>query len=137
MANVFIRPSDSSQSVTIIDADTSFTLDREDCPCTIHNASATGAVVVTLPIDIKGGEQVTLSGMVAQTLRVEPQGRIWATDGTTFAKQADTKYLGAAGLGENVLLTAIANDGTDNVWLATAQSDMAQAASIGFIAVEA
>lgn len=135
MANVFIRPSDSVQSETIVDADTSFTLDREDCPCTIHNTSASGAVVVTLPKDAKGGEKVLLCGMVAQTLRVEPgaAGRIWATNLTTFAKQAAGKYLGATGLGEYVTLTALGGE----VWLATSQGDMTTAVPRGFATVEA
>ena len=72
---------------TVIDATAAVTLTKEQSPVLVHNVSAGGAVVVTMPTDCDGGEMFVFTGMVAQTLRIEPgaAGGIWATDGTTFA----------------------------------------------------
>lgn len=112
MANTITPAQDSAQGYTIVvDADTSFTLDRNDCPALVHNASASGTVVVTLPQDAKAGDTVRGYVTVAQALRFDPgaAGAIYCSNGTSKAKQTDDKYVQGSAIGESIKLVSLGN----------------------------
>ena len=131
------KPTDSAQSRTIINltqADSPYTLDRNDCPCLIHNLGATGAVNVILPQDAKGGEEAEFLVIADQDLQADPGavGAVYASNGTAYAKQTDNKYINGDDGGEAVKLTSLG--GGD--WAATNQQ-VNNAAANSFSEVEA
>lgn len=95
---------------------------REECPCLIHNEGGTGAAVVQLPEDPKGGEVVKVVVLAAQDIQVEPGAAraIYSAGAAVYAKQADGKYINGDAIGEQVTLTysALLDD-----WIASAQLD--------------
>jgi len=122
------KPSDSAQSKTVLkvtQADTGVTIDREDCPILITNSGATGACVVNLPTDAKGGEQVEAMCLAAQDIALDPQGSnvIIGDDGTNVATAfaAGKQVIGDA-LGEKITLVCLGPNSSGNLeWLATLQ----------------
>ncbi len=122
--------SDGTQTYKVVDVTAAYTIDKDDCPILIVNTSAAGAVAVTLPQDAKAGSVVTAVATVAQVLDIESgtAGAIYASNGTTFAKQTDDRYVRADGIGDQVTLVA---DGNGD-WIAINQGAMAQAATVGF-----
>ena len=83
-------PTDSAQTMNVINVTADVTLNRGQMPCHITNLGATGTVVVTLPQDAKGGEMFTAKVLVAQAIQISPgaAGAFWARGTSTFAKQA-------------------------------------------------
>lgn len=120
--------------INVTQADTPYTLNRNDCPCVIHNSGATGAVEVTLPQDAKGGEEVIALVIADQDLQISPgaAGAIYASNGTAYAKQTDDKYLNGDDGGEAIHLVSIG--GGD--WVAVNQQ-LNNAAANSFSEVEA
>lgn len=117
------NPTDGAQTRRIIaltQADDSYDLDRNDCPCLIHNSGATGAVTVNLPTDAKGGEEVTALCLAAQDLALNPGSgnQIYADDATAYGALAAGKSLIGDALGESVTLIALG----DGDWVAVKQT---------------
>lgn len=123
-----VKPSDSAQSKTILkvtQADSPVTLERNDCPILITNEGATGACVVNLPTDAKGGEQVEAMCLAAQDIDIHPGtgNRIIGDDGTNPAADfADAASANGDALGEKITLVCLGPDSTGDLeWLATLQ----------------
>lgn len=123
------RPEDSSGSYTIMvltQADSVYTLDRAYCPCIIVNTGASGATEVTLPQDAKAGDQVIALCLAAQDILLAPSaaGAVYASDGTTYAKQTDDKNINGDNIGECITLVSLG----DGDWIAINQQTVDEAA---------
>lgn len=123
MANSFTRGTDGVQTLVVVDVDTPFTLERADCPCLLHNASAAATLEVELPQNAKGGEVVQVIITVAEILRLNTSGGAFYING---AKQTDGKYIG---------VPAVINSGIKCVSLGN--NDWATVNEVGTVLVEA
>jgi len=122
-------PEDSSSSfimIALTQADSVYALTRDKCPCIITNAGASGATEVTLPQDAKAGDQVIALCLAAQDILLAPSsaGAVFASDGTTYAKQTDDKNIIGDNIGECITLVSLG----DGDWIAINQQTVDEAA---------
>ena len=128
MATV-VSPSDGAQTYTIVkvtQADTPYALDRNKCPVLVTNEGATGACVLSLPTDAKGGEVVEALCLAAQDIKIDPgdANRLIGDDGTSYTDITDGSALVGDAIGEAVKLVCIGPDSTGDIeWVATKQTN--------------
>jgi hypothetical protein len=118
-----LNPSDSAQTLKVINvtnADSPYTLDRDDCPCFIHNLGTSTGCIVNLPTNAKGGEEVYAVVIVAQDIAFEPGAKvIYSSNGTTYAAQTAGFQLHGDAIGEAVHMVA---DSAGNWWVLSQQA---------------